>query len=370
MRWLRRLADADMALDRTMIPLGSCTMKLNAAVEMEPITWPEFADLHPFAPDADTAGTLELIADLERWLAELTGYAAVSLQPNAGSQGDGRVEEHGGKVEYPGREDPRPGLGLVVAHLGMEPRARTGSGSRPGRASPVGSPASSCRSRSRTRRPPRRACRPSRGPCRRRAMGSRRVADDERRRGAGRRRSPGTGRRTIWPRGARPSATSRRAASRSPAVDAPEEVVRGEEDEASAEVAVALDDVVGVRGHVLAVAREDDEVVEPRELVAARRASRSSSARMSARAGSSRASGGTGSRSGGSVAERRGRGRAGRAAREEGLPRTSVPPAVAVRVVQVVRLPGVRRQDGRDALRGGCLRPEDERREAHPSLVR
>ena len=88
MRWLRRLADADMALDRTMIPLGSCTMKLNAAVEMEPITWPGFADLHPFAPEADAAGTLELIADLERWLAELTGYAAVSLQPNAGSQGE------------------------------------------------------------------------------------------------------------------------------------------------------------------------------------------------------------------------------------------------------------------------------------------
>jgi glycine dehydrogenase len=88
MRWLRRLADADLALDRTMIPLGSCTMKLNAAVEMEPITWPEFANLHPFAPEADAAGTLELIADLERWLAELTGYAAVSLQPNAGSQGE------------------------------------------------------------------------------------------------------------------------------------------------------------------------------------------------------------------------------------------------------------------------------------------
>ncbi|MCU1662240.1 MAG: hypothetical protein JWR58_2305, partial [Pseudonocardia sp.] len=88
MRWLRRLADADLALDRTMIPLGSCTMKLNAAVEMEPITWPEFADLHPFVPEADAEGTLALIADLERWLAELTGYAAVSLQPNAGSQGE------------------------------------------------------------------------------------------------------------------------------------------------------------------------------------------------------------------------------------------------------------------------------------------
>ncbi|MGE3284805.1 MAG: aminomethyl-transferring glycine dehydrogenase [Pseudonocardia sp.] len=88
MRWLRRLADADLALDRTMIPLGSCTMKLNAVAEMEAITWPEFADLHPFAPEADAAGTLALIADLERWLAELTGYAAVSLQPNAGSQGE------------------------------------------------------------------------------------------------------------------------------------------------------------------------------------------------------------------------------------------------------------------------------------------
>jgi glycine dehydrogenase len=88
MRWLRRLADADMALDRTMIPLGSCTMKLNAAVEMEPISWPAFADMHPFAPAADAEGTLALIADLERWLAELTGYAAVSLQPNAGSQGE------------------------------------------------------------------------------------------------------------------------------------------------------------------------------------------------------------------------------------------------------------------------------------------
>jgi len=88
MRWLRRLADADLALDRTMIPLGSCTMKLNATAEMEPITWPEFADLHPFAPSSDAEGTLEMITQLERWLAELTGYAAVSVQPNAGSQGE------------------------------------------------------------------------------------------------------------------------------------------------------------------------------------------------------------------------------------------------------------------------------------------
>ncbi|MEV1290921.1 aminomethyl-transferring glycine dehydrogenase [Pseudonocardia sp. NPDC049635] len=88
MRWLRRLADADLALDRTMIPLGSCTMKLNAAAEMEAVTWPKFSDLHPFAPESDTAGSREMITQLETWLADLTGYAAVSLQPNAGSQGE------------------------------------------------------------------------------------------------------------------------------------------------------------------------------------------------------------------------------------------------------------------------------------------
>jgi glycine dehydrogenase len=87
-RYLRRLADRDYALDRGMIPLGSCTMKLNAAVEMEPVSWPAFADLHPFAPAARMAGTTAMVADLERWLADVTGYAAVSLQPNAGSQGE------------------------------------------------------------------------------------------------------------------------------------------------------------------------------------------------------------------------------------------------------------------------------------------
>jgi len=87
-RYLRRLSDRDYALDRGMIPLGSCTMKLNAAVEMEPVSWPGFAELHPFAPAERMAGTLALVADLERWLAEVTGYAAVSLQPNAGSQGE------------------------------------------------------------------------------------------------------------------------------------------------------------------------------------------------------------------------------------------------------------------------------------------
>ncbi len=88
MRYLRALADKDIALDRSMIPLGSCTMKLNAAAEMEPITWPQFARQHPFAPPADTPGLRRLIADLHTWLAEMTGYDAVSLQPNAGSQGE------------------------------------------------------------------------------------------------------------------------------------------------------------------------------------------------------------------------------------------------------------------------------------------
>ena len=88
MRYLKSLADRDYALDRGMIPLGSCTMKLNAATEMAAITWPEFAGIHPFAPASDVEGYLELIDQLESWLAEVTGYDAVSLQPNAGSQGE------------------------------------------------------------------------------------------------------------------------------------------------------------------------------------------------------------------------------------------------------------------------------------------
>ncbi|MDP3971779.1 MAG: aminomethyl-transferring glycine dehydrogenase [Candidatus Nanopelagicales bacterium] len=88
MRWLRRLADRDLALDRGMIPLGSCTMKLNAAVTMEPISWPGFADIHPLAPPETVAGYRELVANLERWLGELTGFDQVSIQPNAGSQGE------------------------------------------------------------------------------------------------------------------------------------------------------------------------------------------------------------------------------------------------------------------------------------------
>ncbi|MEI6216550.1 MAG: aminomethyl-transferring glycine dehydrogenase [Actinomycetes bacterium] len=88
MRYMRALADRDLALDRTMIPLGSCTMKLNSATEMAAVTWPEFSSLHPFAPISQSAGIRELIAELSSWLIAITGYDAVSLQPNAGSQGE------------------------------------------------------------------------------------------------------------------------------------------------------------------------------------------------------------------------------------------------------------------------------------------
>ena len=88
MRYLRALSDKDIALDRSMIPLGSCTMKLNAAAEMEAVTWPEFARLHPFAPADDSAGLRRLIADLQGWLTAITGYDSISFQPNAGSQGE------------------------------------------------------------------------------------------------------------------------------------------------------------------------------------------------------------------------------------------------------------------------------------------
>jgi glycine dehydrogenase len=88
MRYLRTLADRDLALDRSMIPLGSCTMKLNAVTEMEAVTWPEFSSLHPFAPVNQSTGTRVLISQLSQWLIAITGYDAVSLQPNAGSQGE------------------------------------------------------------------------------------------------------------------------------------------------------------------------------------------------------------------------------------------------------------------------------------------
>ncbi|EID51557.1 glycine dehydrogenase (aminomethyl-transferring) [Rothia sp. HSID18069] len=88
MRYLRRLSDKDLALDRTMIPLGSCTMKLNAAAEMEPISWPEFAGVHPLAPADQAQGWHELIRELSDWLVAITGYDAVSLQPNSGASGE------------------------------------------------------------------------------------------------------------------------------------------------------------------------------------------------------------------------------------------------------------------------------------------
>ena len=88
LRYLHGLAAKDLTLANSMIPLGSCTMKLNATAEMTPVTWPEFGALHPFAPADQTRGYRRMIADLERMLGELTGFPAVSLQPNAGSQGE------------------------------------------------------------------------------------------------------------------------------------------------------------------------------------------------------------------------------------------------------------------------------------------
>ena len=87
-RYMRRLADRDLALDRSMIPLGSCTMKLNATIEMIPVTWPEFADLHPFVPKDQALGYHEMIDDLNKKLCEITGYDAISQQPNSGAQGE------------------------------------------------------------------------------------------------------------------------------------------------------------------------------------------------------------------------------------------------------------------------------------------
>src|SRR6266487_6519529 len=88
LRYLKKLESRDLSLCHSMIPLGSCTMKLNATAEMFPISWPEFAKLHPFAPHDQTSGYIEMCQQLEEWLAEITGFAAVSLQPNAGSQGE------------------------------------------------------------------------------------------------------------------------------------------------------------------------------------------------------------------------------------------------------------------------------------------
>ena len=88
MRYMRRLADRDLALDRAMIPLGSCTMKLNSAAEMMPVTWPEFSNIHPFAPAEQVEGYAEMVADLSEKLCAITGYDAMSMQPNSGAQGE------------------------------------------------------------------------------------------------------------------------------------------------------------------------------------------------------------------------------------------------------------------------------------------
>ena len=88
LRYLHRLEAKDLSLNTSMIPLGSCTMKLNAAAEMEPVTWPEFGNIHPFAPDSQTVGYHELISELGDWLAEITGFEGVSMQPNSGAQGE------------------------------------------------------------------------------------------------------------------------------------------------------------------------------------------------------------------------------------------------------------------------------------------
>ena len=88
MRYMRRLADRDLALDRAMIPLGSCTMKLNSAAEMMPVSWPEFALMHPFCPDDQALGYKEMIDDLSAKLCDVTGYDAISMQPNSGAQGE------------------------------------------------------------------------------------------------------------------------------------------------------------------------------------------------------------------------------------------------------------------------------------------
>src|SRR5690606_25668495 len=112
LRYLRRLADRDYALDRGMIPLGSCTMKLNATTEMEPITWPEFGGLHPFAPAEQAAGYLTLIRELEDRLAEVTGYDNASLQPNAGSPGEPAGPPAGPGSHRPTGGAPRPACPL------------------------------------------------------------------------------------------------------------------------------------------------------------------------------------------------------------------------------------------------------------------
>ena len=153
LRYLRRLSDLDVALDRSMIPLGSCTMKLNATAEMEAITWPEFANLHPFAPEADAAGYAELIGDLERWLCAVTGYDACSVRrtparrassracspsaPTTRSRGDAERDvclipesAHGTNARQRGAGRAARGRGQVRPRRGDRPRRPAGQAGR------------------------------------------------------------------------------------------------------------------------------------------------------------------------------------------------------------------------------------------------
>src|SRR5205814_3875124 len=121
LRYLKKLESRDLSLTTSMIPLGSCTMKLNATAEMLPMSWPEISKLHPFAPVEQAAGYLEIFRQLEDWLAEITGFAAVSLQPNAGSQG-----EYAGllaiRAYHASRDDARRNICLIpTAARGTNP---------------------------------------------------------------------------------------------------------------------------------------------------------------------------------------------------------------------------------------------------------
>ena len=117
MRYLKKLENRDISLVHSMIPLGSCTMKLNAASEMAPVSWPEFAAIHPFAPAAQAAGYATMLDQLGDWLADITGFAAVSFQPNSGAQGEYAgllaIRNYLAAREAPGppRRVPDPGLG-------------------------------------------------------------------------------------------------------------------------------------------------------------------------------------------------------------------------------------------------------------------
>ena len=123
-RYMRRLADRDLALDRAMIPLGSCTMKLNATAEMLPITWPEFAEIHPFVPADQALGYAEMIKDLSEKLCQITGYDAISMQPNSGAQG-----EYAGLLDHPRLpQEPRRGPSRRLPHPSLRARDQSGVG--------------------------------------------------------------------------------------------------------------------------------------------------------------------------------------------------------------------------------------------------